>query len=164
MFYVLSRDNRLNLLSVLIIFWFVFAPIQIGGQVGYVIINGNSMEPEFQIGDLVITRAQTAFEPEDRVVYEHPRVGFVFHRIVGQEGETFTLKGDNNNWMDSYHPIHEEIIGRYWFVIRGGGNVIIKLREPAYFVSFALIIGLLLASIFFIRSFRISKSFSDSNI
>lgn len=115
------------------------------------IINGNSMEPEFQLGDLVITRAKTAFGPDDRVVYEHPQVGFVFHRIVGQEGETFILKGDNNNWIDSYHPLQEEIIGRYWFVIRGGGNAITKLREPAYFASFALIIGLFLASIFIIQ-------------
>lgn len=140
-----------SLAAVLIIFWFIFAPVQIGGQVGYVIINGNSMEPEFQLGDLIITRAQNAFELNDRVVYEHPQVGFVFHRIVGQEGETFTLKGDNNNWMDSYHPLQEEIIGRYWFAISGGGNVITKLREPANFTSFALIIGLLLASIFFIQ-------------
>jgi len=141
----------LSLFTILIIFWFVFAPVQIGGPVGYVIINGNSMEPEFQLGDLIITRAQTGFEPDDRVVYKHPQVGFVFHRIIDQEGDIFVLKGDNNNWTDSYQPTKEEIIGRYWFVIRGGGNVITKLREPVYFTSFALIIGLLLASIFLIQ-------------
>jgi signal peptidase I len=147
----------LSLFTILIIFWFVFAPVQIGGPVGYVIINGNSMEPEFQLGDLIITRAQTGFEPDDRVVYEHPQVGFVFHRIIDQEGDIFILKGDNNDWTDSYQPVQEEIIGRYWFVIRGGGNVITKLREPAYFVSFALIIGLLLASIFFFQRNQIKR-------
>ena len=40
--------------------WIAFAPIQMGGSLAYVIVNGNSMEPNFHIGDLVIVRP-TAF-------------------------------------------------------------------------------------------------------
>ena len=36
--------------------WIIFAPMQFGGQVAYVIVNGNSMEPLYQPGDLVIVR------------------------------------------------------------------------------------------------------------
>ena len=36
--------------------WILFAPLQLGGQAAYVIVNGNSMEPGFYLGDLVIVR------------------------------------------------------------------------------------------------------------
>ncbi len=131
-----------------VVLWILFAPLKLGGQVSYVIITGNSMEPEIEFGDLVIARAASSYQLDDRVVYRHPQVGFVFHRIIGRDDNTFTLKGDNNEWTDSYHPLKSDIIGKYWFLIPGGGAAINKLREPVFFVIFTLIILLVIAFIF----------------
>ncbi|RLD05092.1 MAG: signal peptidase I [Chloroflexota bacterium] len=135
-------------LALSIFLWIIFAPVSLGGQVSYVMITGNSMEPEIELGDLVIARAAVDYQLDQRVVYRHPQVGFVFHRIIGQDEDVFLCKGDNNEWTDSYHPQNNDIVGKYWFYLPGGGTMINKLREPLFFVLFTLIILGVLASIF----------------
>jgi signal peptidase I len=120
--------------------WVIFGPIQLGGDVSYVIISGNSMEPDFHNGDLVVTRKQPKYGIENRVVYAHPQLGFVFHRIIGLDGENFVLKGDNNYWLDSYQPAQDEILGKYWFFIPSGGTIIRTLRMPLFFSIFVVLI------------------------
>ncbi len=105
------------------------------------------MEPEIELGDLVIARAAAEYELGQRVVYRHPQVGYVFHRIIERENEYFICKGDNNDWTDSFHPLSSDILGKYWFYIPGAGTVINKLREPVIFVLFTLIILIVIASI-----------------
>jgi signal peptidase len=150
----MSLTNKQNAKTFLVflvtaaVLWLIFGPIQLGGQAAYVIISGSSMEPDFKVGDLVIARKGSYYEIDQRVVYEHPKVGYVFHRIVDQKQNHFTLKGDNNDWLDSFQPTNTDIVGRYWFVIPGGGNLVRKLREPVYFVSFTLIILVIIAPIF----------------
>ncbi len=121
--------------SIIIVFLIItlvplFAPLQLGGSVGYVIISGNSMEPDFYMGDLVLTRKQTQYAVGDAVVYYNPEIGYVFHRIVSQEGERFTLRGDNNSWEDYYQPGYEEIQGKLWLHVPSGGKVLNFLRLP----------------------------------
>jgi len=106
------------------------------------------MEPDIELGDLVIARVAADYQLDQRVVYRHPQVGFVFHRIIGQDQDTFLCKGDNNEWTDSYYPQKNDIVGKYWFYLPGGGAFINKLREPLFFVLFTLIILVVLASIF----------------
>lgn len=106
------------------------------------------MEPDFSLGDLVVARKGAMYEEDHRVVYQHPQVGYVFHRIVDQDKDEFTLKGDNNDWLDSFHPTESDIVGKYWFVIPGGGTAVRKLREPVYFASFTLISIVIIASLF----------------
>ena len=108
----------------------IFAPLQLGGSVAYVIISGDSMEPGFRMGDLVLTRKQTEYEVGDVVVYHNPDIGSVFHRIINQEGERFTLMGDNNSWEDYYQPGYDDMIGKSWLHIPSGGKVIQFLRLP----------------------------------
>ena len=124
----------------MVILGILFAPIQIGGSVAYVMISGNSMEPEFREGDLVLTRRSNQYSQEDRVVYHNPQVGYIFHRIVESGKDGFTLKGDNNDWLDSFHPGADQILGKFWLAVPGGGSVIQKLREPVYFTGFSLLI------------------------
>jgi signal peptidase len=157
-----QKSNFRSILLFLVItaiLWFVFAPVQAGGSVGYVIIEGNSMEPEISVGDLVISRSGANYGINQRVVYKHPQVGFVFHRIIDQEDDTYILKGDNNDWVDSYQPTTDEIVGSYWFKIPTGGLVIRKLREPIIFTGFTLIILIIIASlIIFQKPLRSKKS------
>ena len=111
--------------------WLALAPVQAGGNASYVIIIGNSMEPGFHIGDLVIAHTQATYQVGDAVVYRNGELGsFVFHRIIAGQADTFALKGDNNSWTDTYQPTRAEILGRLWLHIPQGGVYIQKLRNP----------------------------------
>ena len=94
----------------LIAMWIVFAPTRIGGRASYVIINGNSMEPGFHRGDLVIVQTASKYEVGDIVTYSDAKMGaYVIHRIIETKQDYFILKGDNNSWIDAYHPTRNEL-------------------------------------------------------
>src|SRR5690554_239392 len=85
--------------TLLIAIWLIFAPTQAGGMASYIIVIGNSMEPDFHIGDLVIVHEEAEYQIGEAVVYRNIELNsFVFHRIVKQELGRFTIKGDNNSW------------------------------------------------------------------
>lgn len=117
----------------MLIGWLVFAPPKIGGQTSYIIIVGNSMEPKFHFGDLVLIRPAENYKIGDIVTYSQPEIGTIFHRIIAYDGHRYVLKGDNNSWEDSYKPHHSEIMGKYWFFIPSAGNFLRKLRSPGNF-------------------------------
>ncbi len=130
--------------------WLAFAPVRAGGMASYVIIIGNSMEPGFHIGDLIITHEQSMYQVGDAVVYRNRELGsFVFHRIIGEEEGRFSLQGDNNSWVDTYQPLQEEIIGKLWLHIPKGGRVIQAIRQPLAMALIAAALGVLLALGFF---------------
>ena len=110
--------------------WVLFAPPQIGGQTSYVILNGNSMEPGMKRGDLAIVREAGSYKPGDVVTYRHPQIGPVIHRIIGNDGARFVLQGDNNDFIDSYHPDQGEVVGKLWIHIPGVGTWLARFREP----------------------------------
>jgi len=125
----------------MIVTWLAFAPTQAGGMASYIIVIGNSMEPNFHIGDLVITQQEPAYQIGDAVVYRNLELdSFVFHRIISQELERYTLKGDNNSWTDTYQPSREEVLGKLWLHVPRGGVYIQKVRNP---LTMALIAGAL---------------------
>ncbi len=128
--------------------WVAFAPTMLGGDVTYVILTGNSMLPDFRLGDLVLVREQPYYRIGDIVAYRHPDIGLVFHRIVGQdEAGRFVLRGDHNGWQDSYHPTEGEIVGRFWLRWPGAGNWLRKMRSPLWMALLSLAIsGLFLMS------------------
>src|SRR6266511_2300871 len=110
--------------------WVAFAPIQFGGQAAYVIVNGNSMEPLYHRGDLVIIRAQPDYQVGDIVTYRHPQIGPVIHRIIGRDVERFIFKGDHNDFIDPYRPVRAELIGKSWIYLPSVGKVLDQLRKP----------------------------------
>jgi signal peptidase I len=128
-----SQRNLGSIFSVglmFVILWLLLAPIQLGGQVAYVIVSGNSMEPEFHQGDLVIARAYPSYQVGDAVVYLHPDGGHVFHRIIQKEGGIFSFQGDNNTFIDFNQLGQDAIVGKLWLHIPFGGNIISLLRTP----------------------------------
>src|SRR5450759_221109 len=129
------------MLVITITAWVVFSPSQLGGQAIYVIVNGNSMEPQFHLGDLVIAHAAPGYQVGDIVVYRNAELKrLVFHRIIAFNLELFTLKGDNNYWIDSYQPTPAEIIGKYWILVPNAGNIVKWLQAP---VSMGIMAGML---------------------
>jgi signal peptidase I len=121
--------------------WIAFAPLNIGGQAAYVVVNGNSMEPGFHKGDLAIVKASSVYSVGDIVTYHDAEMrANVIHRIVGIDGDHYILKGDNNSWIDAYHPTQDEIVGKLWIHAPKLAVAMLWLRLP---VNMALTTGLL---------------------
>ena len=119
--------------------WIVFAPLQLGGQVTYVIVTGNSMEPGFHLGDLVVMHQVLDYQVGEIVVYRNAELkGLVFHRIIGKDQGHFILQGDHNSWTDSYQPTREEMVGKLWIHIPRAGKTVQWLRLP---LNMALMAG-----------------------
>lgn len=123
--------------------WLTLAPTRIGGQASYVVVNGNSMEPRFHTGDLVIVREADSYQVGNVATYRHPDLGPVIHRIVARDGRRFVFKGDNNSWLDSHQPEQSELVGKLWIHAPGGGKVVNLLRTPSGVALFAGGIGMI---------------------
>ncbi len=115
--------------------WILFAPPQLGGQTSYVIVNGNSMEPGMHRGDLAIVRKTSSYEVGDVVTYRHPQIGPVIHRVIERDGARYVFQGDHNDFIDSYHPAQEELIGKLWIHIPGVGSWLTRFHNPFYMVG-----------------------------
>jgi len=123
----------------IVVTWVLFAPMELGGQVKYVIISGSSMLPLMTNGDLVIVRPVPYYQTGDVVAYDYPEIGTVIHRIVECHGERFMLQGDNNGWIDGYSPTSNDIYGKLWLQIPQGGKTVAALKEPW---TFSLLMGI----------------------
>jgi signal peptidase I len=142
-----SIFSNLILFVGLVIIWIAFAPAKIGGQASYVMVNGISMEPGYHSGDLVIVRKAPAYQVGDVVTYRDAEMGaFVIHRIIGIEQGQFILKGDNNSWLDAYHPTLDEIAGKQWIYAPRAGTAMQWLRKPINLSFTILLLGVVLMS------------------
>ncbi len=130
--------------ALLAVLWFLFAPVQFGGRTSYVIVNGISMEPKFHKGDLALVRTSSSYNVGDIVVYRHPTIGPIIHRIIGKDGDTFTFQGDNNDFVDPYHPTQSEMIGKFWFHIPAIGQPFTKLRNRFVIAGLVALSGIIL--------------------
>ena len=130
--------------------WIAFGPTQLGGQASYVMINGNSMEPGFHLGDLAIVKAASDYSIGDVVTYNDPLMkANIIHRIIGMDGDRFVLKGDNNGWVDAYHPTQTDIVGKLWIHAPKLASALQWLRTPVNMaLSTGLLGGILMASIY----------------
>lgn len=136
--------------AAMIVIWLAFAPTKAGGTTSYIIVIGNSMEPGFHIGDLVVVREASDYQVGDAVAYRNAELGsFVFHRIVSAASGRYTLKGDNNSWLDNYQPTQADVIGRLWLHIPKGGIIVQKMRAPIIMALLAGALGWLVATSLF---------------
>ena len=143
---ITSRNNSQAISSAFIlvlmaVIWVAFAPMQAGGQAAYIVVIGNSMEPKFHRGDLVIVQRDTHYTIGDVVAYKNAGLNSnVIHRIIDIRRSHFIFKGDNNSWVDTYQPSFDELIGKQWIHIPGGGSILQRLRDP---FTMALLAGAL---------------------
>jgi signal peptidase I len=139
-----------------ILAWIILAPTKFGGQVTYVIVNGNSMLPIFAKGDLVLLRQAPFYQVGDIVAYRYPTIGPVIHRIVARKIDRFVLQGDNNSWLDAYEPTEYEILGKYWLLIPGLGKIFAWLRTP-WVMAMLVGTGSLLIGMTFMQTSNMSR-------
>jgi len=143
----------LAVLMVLLAAWFVFLrPVSLGGSVLYVVIRGDSMEPSYLSGDLLIVQAATSYGTSDVIAYRVPsgEVGegiVVVHRIAGgSASEGFQMRGDNNPSSDPWTPRGTDVVGKAWVLIPGLGRVLVAIRQPLVLAALAasLVVGFII--------------------
>jgi signal peptidase I len=122
--------------------WIAFAPTGLGGQVTYVIINGISMEPGYHTGDLVLLRRAVDYQVGDVIAYYYPDMhANVIHRIVNVKNDRYTIKGDNNSWLDGYLPTRSEILGKQWLYLPKLATYILWFRTPIHISLMTVLVG-----------------------
>ena len=127
--------------------WWYVGPVQLGGSAAYVITHGNSMEPVYTAGDLVVLRAEGRYSKGDIVGFRSASLDrTILHRIHHFENGAIVTKGDNNSWLDSDRPESADVIGKAWLHVPGAGKWLAKTRTPAVATS---VIALVALSFFF---------------
>jgi len=117
------------------------------GYKSYVIISG-SMEPELNIGDIIIARKtrQEEIEKGDIVSFREGS-SVVTHRVVNiveENGERlYQTKGDNNNVEDKNLVKYSQIEGIYFGKIEKIGNIALILKNKIVIITILFILFLL---------------------
>ena len=146
--------------------WFVWLrPVSLGGPASYIFVSGASMQPIFNLGDLVVTQRADSYANGDIVMYRVPAgeaaSGMnVIHRIIGGDGASgYTMRGDNTDGPDLWRPTQADVVGRTWFYVPGLANVLLIARSPLMLASMAG--ALVVAAILFPRRRRTSAATAE---
>lgn len=126
--------------------WFLW-PSSLGGSTTFVVVSGQSMEPLYAPGDLVVARKGVP-AVGDVIVYRPEGLGDakVVHKIVGGDGVTgWDVKGVNNDWLDQWHPTNDDVVGMVAVHLGSGNRIGTLLLSPLFWGAFFVVaIGLLL--------------------
>jgi signal peptidase I len=119
--------------------WFFFAPTALGGKDNFVVTEGVSMQPRFHAGDLAIIRSQPDYTVGEIVGYRSKLLHtIVLHRIIARNGDSYTFKGDNNDFIDPEHPTRSQLVGALWIHLPGAGREFRGLGSP---VAVGVLVG-----------------------
>jgi signal peptidase len=119
--------------------WLLFAPAELGGATRYAVVEGASMEPALQRGDLVLVRGGGDPGVGDVVLYRDPALGVrVLHRVIRVENGRLLVQGDANDFVDDARP--SEVVGSLWISVPRAGSALLWLQVPlhAALLAFAL--------------------------
>jgi signal peptidase I len=139
-------------ISILVVlFWAHYLrPQTLGGNAGYVLVSGQSMEPRYHTGDLVLVLKQKSYRPGELIAYRVPKGdpmagAQVIHRIVGGDAKHgFIVRGDNRTAPDVWRPKPGDIIGSKALRIPDAIVVLQYLRSPIF-------LGILAAAFVFVH-------------
>lgn len=129
-------------LGLLVLIW----PGSLGGCTTLTVITGHSMEPTLQPGDFAVLRCG---EPEvgDVIAYRPfpEQRALVIHRVIGGDGGSgWELQGDNNDFIDPFYPVAEQVQGALVFSVPRIGAALGMLGLPWVWGSaFVVAAGLL---------------------
>ena len=108
-----------------------FWPSFLGGDTEFIIINGESMLPTITSGSLAVAKSAQVYEVGDIAVYkDESNNRQVVHRIIEQNEDEFTFKGDNNKANDPGIVKAEMIHGKVIFVAPYLGYPSQYLKNP----------------------------------
>jgi signal peptidase I len=137
------------------------APTSLGGPASYVIVDGPSMQPTYNNGDLVFAYEKDRYDIGDTIVYDAPvDTQFnVIHRITAVTEGGYITQGDNRNEVDGWIAPEGQIYGSALFHIPNGGAAIAFLRQPAVVV--ALLAGWLMFEVMKRRETRQAQDVAE---
>ena len=123
----------------LVIGWLLW-PSSLGGCTTLTIVSGESMEPTYYTGDLVVSRCGPV-EVGDVIVYNPPDVGGarVIHRIVDGDADGWVVQGDNNGFLDPWQPTGDQILGSAVLHLPQVGKFAAILLSPLTWISLLII-------------------------
>ncbi|MCL3861510.1 signal peptidase I [Actinotalea sp. K2] len=123
----------------LVVGWFLW-PSSLGGCTTLTIVSGRSMEPTYVTGDLVVSRCGQV-EVGDVIVYSPPNVGGarVIHRIIGGDEAGWVVQGDNNDFLDPWMPVAQDIHGSAVLHLPQVGRFASILLSPLTWVSLMVV-------------------------
>lgn len=113
-------------------------PQSLGGRIGYVRVDGWSMNPTLHNGDLAVVQRQSAYRVGQAVAYRIPSDEFgggaiVIHRLVGGDGKRgFVTRGDNRTIDDPWHPRTSNVVGLIRFDVPGAGSWFATASKPVW--------------------------------
>lgn len=130
-----GAQGTLWIVAALAVGWFLW-PSSLGGCTTLTIVSGQSMEPTYRTGDLVVARCGPV-EVGDVIVYSPPNVGGarVIHRIVDGDADGWVVQGDNNDFLDPWQPTAEHIHGSAVLHLPHVGRFASILLSPLTWVS-----------------------------
>lgn len=119
---------------------------------GHVIVLSGSMQPAFDVNDLLIVQHCDSYEPGDIITFVDKSNVLVTHRLIriDEENGTFISKGDANNIQDPEMQT-ERIKGKVIHIIPKAGAVIAFLQNP-FCVAIILVTTLILMELSYSRS------------
>jgi signal peptidase I len=117
-------------------------PSQLGGPANYVIVDGDSMEPTYHDGDLIIATKRQSVAVGDIITFTAPDTfgsGFrVIHRVVSLGPEGVVTKGDNRIEADPWALSDVDILGTSFVLVPQAGRLLTILRtNPLLMGAFA---------------------------
>lgn len=105
----------------------------------YVIISG-SMEPNINIGDIVIVKEEKELQVGDVISYRKGQ-SVITHRIVNiTEQKEYKTKGDNNNTEDSEIILDKDIEGKVIKVVPKLGKLALLLKNKIIIIVILIIL------------------------
>ncbi len=111
--------------------WWYLAPPPLGGSTSVAIVDGTSMLPSLHRHDLVLVRPGSHYRVGDVVAYRSRLLHrIVLHRIVAVRDGRYTLRGDNNGFVDPDQPRRGDIVGKRWARVPAAGRIAEALHTP----------------------------------
>jgi signal peptidase len=142
-----TRTNKAAGIAIMILaclFWAQFLrPQSLGGNAGYVLVSGQSMEPRYHTGDLVLVEKHSSYHAGQLIAYRVPKGdpmagAQVIHRIIGGDAtHGFIMRGDNRSAPDVWHPKPHDIVGAKALRLPGAIIVLQFLRAPVFLAILA---------------------------
>jgi signal peptidase len=92
-------------------------PASLGGWTSYVIVHGQSMNPTYASGDLVVVREEAHYRIGDIIAYKIPKPSpiaghMVIHRVKEITPKGILTQGDNRETEDEWYLHHDDIVGK----------------------------------------------------
>ena len=139
-----ERTNKAAGIAIVILvflFWAQYLrPQSLGGNAGYVLVSGQSMEPRYHTGDLVLVERKHGYHAGELIAYRVPKGdpmagAQVIHRIIGGDAKHgFIVRGDNRTAPDVWRPKPQDIVGAKALRLP---NAIVVLQYPAGAAAFS---------------------------